>query len=240
MSISPMTLARLLASVAASIVMSMVCLPVSEAAAQTGETIISPRRALECFVASRKAGRNTSICDSPHLMTVEMMLRRPNLVSPSVVSEVLNGLERLALESDDEKVQSHAATRLTVPGIVDPTGTSGRPLPGIIDRASSVYWRSLNWGVRTSIINGMPRQAERSEAIGFLKRVARDPRPEDRVEDWPAQYIALTMLARMGSDGRSALRELHEGGRLENARARGYLEFVAQHSYQEPQRKRPR
>lgn len=144
---------------------------------------------------------------------------------PIVVDSILDGLERLALTSDNLSVRTSAAIWLGTPGETDP------PMPGIVVRLERVYRSSEDFAVRRALLTPAMWQRDTAAAVSFLELVARDDRPEDRVSDEPPPLIAVQHLADLGPRGRVVLERLNQEGSVKNRRARVQLDWLAKRDY---------
>jgi hypothetical protein len=189
----------------------------------------SPKAALDCFEQSRRDGEVYSACP-PGIVSAEAIVGARDRYPAATYEGVLNGLERLALVSDDSRTRGGAV--LLLGSLGDPR--LKEPVADTVDRLKRIYEQSSNMRVRALIARSMCCQVATGQAVEFLKSVAKDNRPEDLSSDWPPAHWALTTLETMGPAGRAALQSLHAEGNVENARARSYLEYLSKHSFQEP------
>ena len=142
--------------------------------------------------------------------------------SAATVDSALSGLERLALTAKDPLLRHHATTTLFAAG--SSTVTS-HPLPGLVDRARSLYDATSDRVVRILVVRSMSRQAERAEAIAFLKEVIAEGDPLSDGFDQSTTHFAIDTLDVIGEEGREALRELYERGAITRP-AVGYLRYL--------------
>lgn len=144
---------------------------------------------------------------------------------PQTIGALLAGLERLALTSDHPLVRSGAAQRLGRPGSEE----NARPRRGTVARLERVYRQSHHLDVRGVIVITMARQAERRQAVAFLRAIAVKPRDQ---QDFPGSAsAALISLAALGDEGRAVLRELHQHQLVQDADARFELSEFAKRNY---------
>lgn len=205
----------------------------SGVAVSTKEIDTLPPNILSCFEETHHLPRQSDPTCSPGAPTVESIVLTPNRFFLGTVDAIINGLELLALTSDNGFVQRSAAGALSVAGIRGTSG-SGRPLPGIVDRLESVYWASDDSVIRGAIVRGIARQADRPRTIEFLKNVILEARPKEGGEHRPPPaYRALVELELLGEEGRRVLWDLHAGGQVRNDLARAHVEYLALHSFGE-------
>lgn len=182
--------------------------------------------ALDCFEQSRRDGKRYSEC-APGVVRVEVLISSRDRFDASIYEEVRDGLERLALSSDDRTVRISAVHWLARPGHkldpADPTAEAG-----IVNRLSALYSQANQVDVRRSIIALMEYQAEKAEAIGFLTFVAESS--ESSGGHFPAPYLAATTLAKMGPEGQAVLQDLHASG-TGGERVQRYLDRIAEKNY---------
>lgn len=202
---------------------------VSTSVAFGQETEASAEAALACFEQSRRDGEVFSACP-PGVLSAEAIVRVRGEFPAATYEAVLSGLEQLALMSDDSKTRAGAV--IVLAGLGD--SRSKEPLADTVDRLRRIYEQSNDMPVRALIARLMCCQVATGQAIEFLKLVAKDNRQEDRSATWPPAHWALTALEIMGPEGRAALQSLHAEGNVENARARGYLEYLSKNSFREP------
>lgn len=189
----------------------------------------SVEAALTCFEQLHGKGVTRNTCESG-VVSARVIVRYPEQYPPAVYDAAVNGLERLALTSNDDRVRTAAVMALVNMG----NGAADPPIAGTVDRLSSIFWQSNDKGLRASILRVMCCQAERAQAVEFLKAAAREDRPEDRGSHWPPAHWALSTLALMGPDGQAALASLYAEDSVKNPVARAYMEYLSKHSFQEP------
>ncbi len=180
--------------------------------------------ALACLRQTHSAGK---ACEHSPTLSVVMILEDPDGYSRPVVTTLLDGLEDLALDSD-ENVRGVAVASLMTPG----RKVAGSPtIRGIVDRLSRVYHQSRDYGVRTLIVSQMHLQIEEAEAAAFLEAVAQEDNSLDSGSDRPPAHTALVSLTRMGPRGQAVLERLHAQGTVPGI-AKGYLEYLKQRDFQ--------
>lgn len=144
-------------------------------------------------------------------------VRSPEEYPRNRVDSVVNGLETLALSARSENLATSAAAALGL------AGAAKRGIPGVFDRMVRVYRSSSSDAVRAMIIHYMYDQSDRRVAIGFLKSIAsQDPAHQDFDG---GQFIAAMVLSEMGTDGRTALVELHDQHLLRDHRTDGFVDW---------------
>jgi hypothetical protein len=143
---------------------------------------------------------------------------------------LLDGLEHLALTSNNPIVRQRAASRLAYAGAAE---RESPPLPRVMSRLVRLYWAQNDAGVRLAIRNRLPLQAERGAAAALLRAVAAEADPvalrPDLIGDDRAE--ALARLSEMGEDGRAVLREMHRSGEARSPQARAILEDMARRGF---------
>jgi HEAT repeat protein len=145
--------------------------------------------------------------------------------SPATVHSLIDGLERLALESDNRNVRHSSARYLSVAGYI----SNERPEPGLLARLKQVYARTTDPEVRVVVVTSMGQLAERREAVAFLEKVAKQ---DPASEDFPnAALWALRTLPGMGDEGRAALKSLHDSKAVRHPEARHGLDVLAEKGY---------
>jgi hypothetical protein len=145
------------------------------------------------------------------------LLRRPELYNKKVIDSVVVGLEKLALTSSSPSVRSNAAWNLAV------AGSAKMSDPGVLDRLTRVYQRSHDELVRRSILGRMYQQQNKKGAIQFLMKVA--SQAPDQLGYEEAALEAVSGLSYMGDEGRAALLELKNSGRLKDPSAIGFANW---------------
>jgi hypothetical protein len=141
------------------------------------------------------------------------------------VDELINGLERLALNSSDERLSVGAAGAFATAG----SRRNPRPVPGIAQRMLRMYQQSRHELVRSVLLSSMGQSAEPQVVIQFIRSLAiRDP----RAADFPgAASRALATLIVMGEEGRAILQDLHTKGLVRDPNARFELSELAKRNY---------
>jgi hypothetical protein len=148
---------------------------------------------------------------------------------------LLDGLERMALTSDNEHVRHVAAARIAFAGRVDETAS---PLPGIMARLTRIYHAHADPLVRISIRNSMPGQAERRAAAALLRVIASEADPTNDGRGPHGLFSvgdprteALSRLAEMGAEGRAVLQAMHQSGEARGPQARAILARMAHRGF---------
>jgi hypothetical protein len=148
---------------------------------------------------------------------------------------LLDGLERLALSSDDGFVRSAAAGRIAFAG---EGGTNWHPLRGVMARLVRIYHTTAHPDVRLTILDALPLQSDRGPALAFLRSVASAPDPTNNAGG-PQEYFsfgdprtrALTKLTEMGEDGRMALQAMYRGHEVGSVQGRIWMEEHARSGF---------
>jgi hypothetical protein len=152
---------------------------------------------------------------APYLLRVHDKYPRAKLDS------LLAGLEHIVFTGRTEYLRMQAAGALTVAGEGD------HALPDAVDRVVSIYRRSSDVLVREIILRNMMRQHDRPRAIAFLKTVALEEPSRDGVYGAPTSAVGT--LRYMGTEGRSALVELRDSGRVHDPNARAAIQWFLTH-----------
>ena len=180
---------------------------------------------LACFEEWHSSGGvGPSVCKGA--ISVEETVIRWDEFSPATVDAILDGLERLAIGSPDQRVRISATVSLMTPGKTS-LGPD-RTRPGIVQRAGRLYQASPPRDVKNTILRAMDRLGERGQAVSFLTVVAQEDPEFDRGAEWPLALVAVTRLANMGSEGQAALQQLKLSGDVRNPQARRFLNLPSQ------------
>lgn len=173
----------------------------------------SIREALEVWQAGDPGGRRL----------IGKVLRNAGRYPAATVDSAVAGVEHLALTAEDPLLRHAAASTMLSAG----SGIFATPpVSGLVARAASVYAASADPVVRGIIITRMYEQAERGQAMEFLKTVVTEGDPLTGGFPQSAVHAAMDALNHIGESGRAALRELHERGGIRGAGALGYLEYL--------------
>lgn len=143
---------------------------------------------------------------------------------------LLNGLERMALLSDDQRVRHWAASELAFSGTV---GRPEPPLPGVLRRLVRIYRARPDPVVRIAIRRSLPEQAERSAALTLLRGIAATPDTLRHVVDHVGdeRLEALDRLAEMGEEGRAVLQTMHRNREARSPQGQARLEEMARRGF---------
>lgn len=157
----------------------------------------------------------------------------PSRFDPAIVEEIAAGLATFAQSHPDRRLRTAAAAYLLSLG-------DGRKLPedqwpAALDEIERVYDNSKDASVRWLIVTGVHRQGDRSAAVRFLTKVAKEDRAEEGGGENPGSYLAVRGLLLSGAEGQSALRRLHADGSVTDGVARAYLDEVATQGFRDPQ-----
>jgi hypothetical protein len=147
---------------------------------------------------------------------------------------LLDGLERMALTSGDERVRQFATSCIAFAGQGERLAP---PRGGVLTRLLRIYRADSPPLVRLTITNRLPLLTERREATAFLRTIAAEPdtsggrglhghhSPGDR------RIEALARLAEMGEEGRAVLQAMHRSGEARSPQARTILEHMARRGF---------
>jgi hypothetical protein len=153
-----------------------------------------------------------------------ILVHRPDY-SPATVRSLIDGLERLALESANGNVRHSSVRHMSLAGRF----SDARPEPGLLSRLKRIYSHTSDPELRVVVVTTMGRIAERKDAIVFLDGVARQ---DPASEDFPnAGLWALRTLPGMGEEGRAELKSLHETNAVRHPEARHSLSVLASKGY---------
>jgi hypothetical protein len=173
------------------------------------------------------------LANSPGFDAVFRILRLPASYAARKDS-LLEGLELLALTSDNREVREVAAERIAEAGEL---GRNVPPVPGIWPRLARIYRSNTAWLVRSAILDHSPMLAERGAALAFLRSVAaeEDTTTPSVVEGYfgygDLRIWALDRIAEMGEDGRAVLQAMHRSGEVRSPQARWTLDAMAQRGF---------
>lgn len=128
------------------------------------------------------------------------------------VNARLDSLEQIALHTPNPATRASALIRLTEPGIVWALHREPAPIvvyPGIVARLQRIYPSADSYS-RGMIVRGLSVQAERSEALTWLRELTRSTDMSDGHIGIAEE--AVEALAKMGPGGEAELRRLHLSG----------------------------
>lgn len=144
---------------------------------------------------------------------------------------VADGLEHLAMRSNDPELRTRATTILVSAG----RGDMDQSLPGASARVARILRATDNPDVRRRILLLGFWMADRQPLLPALREVAESPGVSEREvmfnHDVDDPSLAVEALARMGEDGAAILRDLHRRKALRSARASALLESLSRRSY---------
>jgi hypothetical protein len=189
--------------------------------------------AADSVIARFESDIRMHVVNSQGLDAVAGILMLPGVFAARQDS-LLNGLERLAVTSNDSNVRRRAAYWIAF------AGTGGRavsPVKGVCSRLARIYRARDDAGVRLAIRNGMPLQAERRAAAAFLRSLAVEPDSSggNGVEGYfsigDPRTEALARLAEMGEEGRAVLQAMHRSGEARSPQARMILDDMARRGF---------
>ncbi|MBB4637772.1 hypothetical protein [Longimicrobium terrae] len=156
------------------------------------------------------------------------ILQRP--AAPARRDSLLNGLQRLALESDDPNVRLDATNYFGTAG-------SWRQRISIVEGLRRIYQSRDSLRLRSMVLDKMPQQADRAAAVGFLRSVAAEPdlNGTDPIHglftNGDRRTQALARLSEMGEDGAAALRAMHRSGEAKSPQAKIILNDMARRGF---------
>jgi len=178
----------------------------------------SARELLEAFVREESPSVTYGEADR----AISLIMYQTGEYPRPLVDSLLVGLEELALNDPREHVRVLAVSRLSSPGL----RILPKPNSGTVGRLLRIYRRSDNPRVRSVILGFMSAQAERREALAFVRAIAIQER-----EDFPnAVHEAIrTLVLGMGDEGRAVVRELHEQNLVRDPEERANLAQLARH-----------
>lgn len=144
---------------------------------------------------------------------------------------VADGLEHLAIHSNDPELRTRATTVLISAGRSD----MDQPLSGASVRVARILRATDNQDVRRWILLLGFWMADRRPLLPALREVAESPGVSEREmmfnHDVDNPSLAVEALAQMGEDGAVILRDLHRRKALRSARASALLESLSRRSY---------
>ena len=164
---------------------------------------------------------------------IKWIQRNRNQVPQSTVHELLDGLELLALTSDDVTVRRSATLNIGMFG----AQRWDDPMPGTVARLRRLYNQTDDETVQIAVMTSMRLVAEESQAAAFLRRIAMQA-GEDR-DFHTAPSSAIYGLSVLGDAGSTTLRELHAGNLVRDPRAATQLELLAERGYTRKRHSRP-
>ncbi len=124
------------------------------------------------------------------------------------VNARLDSLEQVARGTTNRATLFSAVMRITASGLVWAYAGEAAPIvvyPGIVARLRRVY-PSVDPYSRGAIVQGLSAQAERSEALAWLRELATS---SDMADEFSIAEVAVEALARMGPMGEEELRRMH-------------------------------
>ena len=188
--------------------------------------VFQPIAAQGVAEASLACFENADRCD-PRPIHVSAILLEPQKFGLAAVSTVLDGLERIAVHSEDPALQRSAALWLAAAGW---KGYRPTPIAGVVSRLVRVYRASTAHRIRAIIVSQMIPQVEDVEAASFLELVAQEDDPRERGYEWSTAYLAVNALSHMGPRGLAVLKRLHQQGSV-SPTAKGYLEYLKERDF---------
>lgn len=150
--------------------------------------------------------------------------------SPARRDSLLNGLRRLALESDDANVRLDATNYFGEAG-------GWRQQISVMDGLQRIYQSRDSLRLRSMVLDKMPRQIDRAAAVVFLRTIAAqsDLNRPDPVHGYftvgDLRIQALARLSEMGDEGAVALRAMHRSGEARSPQAKLILDDMARRGF---------
>lgn len=183
----------------------------------------------DCFERSRLDGKVLSEC-SADVVAIERIIIHPDEFS-SAYRAVLDGLERLGVESESHRVRIGAVGWLLTAGEWNDGAVSG----DILRRVRRIYRAGPSASFRFSVVQRALRQPDTAAVLELLTEVAQDDRPGDRAAHFSAPSLAVSVLADMGPRGSAILERLHTEDSVKHPLARYQLQELAKKDF----RRRP-
>jgi hypothetical protein len=144
---------------------------------------------------------------------------------------VADGLEHLAMHSNDPELRTRATTILISAG----RGAMDQPLSGASARVARILRATGDQDVRRRILHLGLWMADRQPLLPALREVAESQGVSEREmmfnHDADDPSLAVEALAQMGEDGAAILRDLHRRKALRSARASALLESLSRRGY---------
>jgi len=153
--------------------------------------------------------------------------------SLSVATATMDSLVQVILQTRDLGRQGRARTWLAQHGTIWVYNGLPEPLvvyPGVVSRLRRVY-PALVPIVRSNLVAGLSVQAEREEALAWLKELVKSP--DIGANDIRIAEEAVEALARMGAAGEAELRRFHLSGEADEG-IQDMLSRLAQTGYRRP------
>lgn len=149
------------------------------------------------------------------------------------VNARLDSLEQVARHAPNLATRTSALIRIAQPGRVWAYHGEAAPIvvyPGIVARLRRIYPSVDPYG-RGVIVRGLSVQAERTEALTWLRELTRSTETSDGHIGIAAE--AVEALARMGPAGEEELRRLHLSGEADPGTQK-MLDRLARTGYRRP------
>jgi hypothetical protein len=201
-------------------------------AASASAQVSSPQRTRigvgEVLVLFEREQRVGNFGSGPGVRALHIILNGDGRWSDAAIDSVVDRLEHLALASDHHLVRRGAAMNVGYEGL----SISQRPRMGAVARVVSVYRRSEDPVVRGILLGRMIDMADRRSAIAFLRQVASQKRTFHEEEEAPLEAVSL--LAKMGPEGRAVLRDLLARNLVPDPSARGYIRHMERRGWRAP------
>lgn len=153
--------------------------------------------------------------------------------SVAVATASMDSLVQVILQTQDFSIQGPARIRLAQYGRIWAYHGLPGPVvvyPGVVARLRQIY-PALIPQLRSTVVAGLSVQAEREEALAWLKELVKSPdvgANEIRIAEG-----AVEALARMGAAGEAELRRLHLSGEADE-QIQDMLGRLAQTGYRRP------
>jgi hypothetical protein len=196
---------------------------VAPATAQTRYHVTrDPAELFAAFVRERQAldDRTHASLELTHVLTYHTDY------PPADVETLLRELENFALTGTPQWLRGETVLRLSLIG----SSRVPRPTAGIFVRLDRVYRGTSDATVRSAVVKAMGGLTERRQAAGFLERIAKQE-PADFAE---SQRRALESLMRLGTEGQTSLKRLHDTDAVRDPKAKVALKQLAKEGYRRP------
>ena len=155
------------------------------------------------------------------------------LGSVAVATTTMDSLVQVILRTGEFSIQGPARTRLAQYGRIWAYHGLPEPVvvyPGVVARLRQIY-PALIPQLRSNLVAGLSVQAEREEALAWLKELVKSP--DIGANDIRIAEEAVEAMARMGAAGEAELRRFHLSGEADEG-IQDMLSRLAQTGYWRP------
>lgn len=145
------------------------------------------------------------------------------------LDSLLTGLEALA-----RNPRTLEDTRADAAGLLALAGEQSvqRPRPGTVPRLQRLYRETESELVRRTVMMTLPRQAEQTQALAFLRAVA-----EKEAESFPEEgWEAVRNLISSGTQGREVVARMHRSASPRNPVVRSLVALYVRNGFRLPTR----